>query len=73
MAGEGLFTGVDALMGDEEGPPTEDLPAVGTAIEALVHGLSCLPSSALPTLAAAVGPLRCTAPVAGLQPSTLSW
>lgn len=73
MAGEGLFTGVDTLVGDEEGPPTEDLPAIGTAIEGLVHGLFCLPSNVLPTLAAAVGSLRCTAPTAGLQPSALSW
>lgn len=62
MAGEGLFTGVDALVGDEEGPPTEDLPAVGTAIGGLMGG---------PTLAADRGFLRCTAPTAGLQPSTL--
>lgn len=73
MAGEGLFTGVDTLVGDEEGPPTEDLPAVRTAIEGLVHGLFRLPSNGLPALVAVVGSLRCTAPAAGLQPSTLSW
>lgn len=62
MAGEGLFAGVDALVGDEEGPPSEELPTVRTAIGGLVGG---------PTLAAAIGFLRCTAPTASLQPSTL--